>query len=70
MYGQGGQLGHVTWVIYTNFHSPFLAFVDTFKTLTSKELSYKTLHTIFNIQFKVVLYGGGEGRTWSKHILC
>ena len=24
IYGYGGHLGHVTWTIYTNFHSPFL----------------------------------------------
>ena len=24
IYGHGGHLGHVTWTIYTNFHSPFL----------------------------------------------
>ena len=23
IYGHGGQLGHVTWTIYTNFRSPF-----------------------------------------------
>ena len=22
IYGHGGHLGHVTWTIYTNFHSP------------------------------------------------
>ena len=24
IYSHGGQLGHVTWTIYTNFGSPFL----------------------------------------------
>ena len=23
IYGHGGHLGHVTWTIYINFHSPF-----------------------------------------------
>ena len=23
IYGHGSHLGHVTWTIYTNFHSPF-----------------------------------------------
>ena len=24
IYSHGGNLGHVTWTIYINFHSPFL----------------------------------------------
>ena len=24
IYGHGGHLGHVTWIIYINFHSPCL----------------------------------------------
>ena len=24
IYGHGGHLGHVTWIIYINFRSPFL----------------------------------------------
>ena len=24
IYSHGGHLGHVTWTIYINFHSPFL----------------------------------------------